>query len=193
MDTSPEDLATLQQLSRLQEASSPQDLSEADQMQTSPDLSESDTAQQQQQQKEQNAPENSESDAQKPPRGSQHLSEAGKTRVRILYNDAKMSPADIRRVTGYSRGQISRALFTPEGPRKRKGPKSKMSSEEEQQLLEFVDKNRTMTWAAIAESVFDGKFSVHMVRHVLRRHGFQRDGSASKAKPRVTVKKASAK
>ncbi|RYP74163.1 hypothetical protein DL769_004078 [Monosporascus sp. CRB-8-3] len=43
------------------------------------------------------------------PRGTKHLTEADRQRVRTLYFDAKLSPSEIERITGFTLGQIKRS------------------------------------------------------------------------------------
>ncbi|RYP61537.1 hypothetical protein DL771_010098 [Monosporascus sp. 5C6A] len=43
------------------------------------------------------------------PRGTKHLTEADRQRVRTLYYDAKLSPSEIERITGFTLGQIKRS------------------------------------------------------------------------------------
>lgn len=43
------------------------------------------------------------------PRGTKHLTEGDRQRVRTLYFDAKLSPAEIERITGFTLGQIKRS------------------------------------------------------------------------------------
>lgn len=43
------------------------------------------------------------------PRGTKHLTEADRQRVRTLYFDAKFAPAEIERITGFTLGQIKRS------------------------------------------------------------------------------------
>lgn len=43
------------------------------------------------------------------PRGTKHLTDGDRQRVRTLYFDAKLSPAEIERITGFTLGQIKRS------------------------------------------------------------------------------------
>jgi transposase len=108
--------------------------------------------------------------------GQSHLTEAQRTRVRILQHDSYLTRAQIHTITGFGLGQIRRALREPI-PKPRSGRPTLLTKEQEQELIEFVTasrKNRRMTFLSLSTNLFDGRFGQYCIRSALRRNGYHR-------------------
>jgi transposase len=106
-----------------------------------------------------------------------HLTDVEKARIRTLYTDGELKIPQIIRKTGYSKGQVNRALFTPEGPRRRKGPPPALSPTDKADLIAFVTASRTnrlLPWHRVAQSFRGGQYGYKAIFNALRRLGFKR-------------------
>jgi len=105
-----------------------------------------------------------------------HLTEAQRAEIRTLYTTARFSKPKIASLTGYSIGQIKRAINDPV-PRPRSGRPPVMNTEQQQELVEFVtasEKNRRMGFLQLSRTLFNGRFGEYAIRSTLRRLGFRR-------------------
>ncbi|RYC61552.1 hypothetical protein CHU98_g4659 [Xylaria longipes] len=112
--------------------------------------------------------------------GSQHLTDEERFRVRVLHDDARMSMAQICRITGYSKSQVRRAMTAVQGPRKRKGPPPAIGPAEEAELVRFINasrRNRFLSWKKVAEEFSNGAYGEKSIRNALERLGYRRDAT----------------
>ena len=97
-------------------------------------------------------------------------------RVRTLFFDGKFNRSEIHTITGYTKDQIRHAIRNPE-PKKRTGRPRLLSSEQEQELVEFVcasKKNRRISFLELSLVLFSAVFGVWAIKHALYRLGFRR-------------------
>ena len=116
-----------------------------------------------------------------------HLTPEDRKRVRTLYIDAGLSVGQICRQTGYSKRQVNYALFTPIGPRQRKGPRPALGPLEETELIQFIEldrENRLLPWSQVSKRVFEGAYGITAIRNAFRRLGYSR--YKARAKPPLT-------
>ncbi|KAK4101736.1 hypothetical protein N658DRAFT_496175 [Parathielavia hyrcaniae] len=86
-----------------------------------------------------------------------HLTEAQRAEIRTLHFTAGFSKPKIVTLTGYALGQVKRAIKEPI-PQKRSGRPPVMSSEQQQELVEFVTaskKNRRLGFLELSTRLFD--------------------------------------
>ncbi|KAM7202257.1 hypothetical protein V8F33_002974 [Rhypophila sp. PSN 637] len=108
--------------------------------------------------------------------GMKQLTEAEYLRIRTLSFDSNLSIPRIREITGYSKAQIRHALRNP-APKKRCGRPRLLSTEQEEELVEFVcasKANRRMSFLELSLALFNAVFSIWAVKHALYRLGFRR-------------------
>ncbi|RWA09641.1 hypothetical protein EKO27_g5442 [Xylaria grammica] len=113
-----------------------------------------------------------------------HLTALEQTRIRTLYTDGGFTIPQICQRTPFTKGQVNRALFSPSGPRRRKGPPPALSAADEAELVEFItasQQNRLMPWYKISILLFDGKYGTKAIRSAMQRLGYKR--YAARLKP----------
>lgn len=105
-----------------------------------------------------------------------HLTEAQRAEIRTLSFTAGLSNAQIAGRTGYGIGQIRRAIRDAV-PGVRTGRPPALSTEQQQELVEFVTgskKNRSMSYLELSTILFDNAYGESCIRATLRRLGFLR-------------------
>ena len=105
-----------------------------------------------------------------------HLTEAQRAEIRTLYFTAGLSKPKIVTLTGYGLGQVKRAIKEPI-PQKRSGRPPVMTSEQQQELVEFITtskENRRMGFLELSTTLFNGAFGEYAIRSTLRRLGYSR-------------------
>ncbi len=108
--------------------------------------------------------------------GTQHLDETERFRIRTLYFDGSFPKSEIVKRTGYTLGQVKRAIRIAI-PKPRSGRPTALSPEQENILEEFLrplGKNRRMTYLQLSTELFDGRFSETTIRSTLSRLGYTR-------------------
>jgi transposase len=102
-----------------------------------------------------------------------HLTDDSRNRIRVLFYDGGKTKSDIQRITGYSIGQIKRALISGTvAPRS--GRPTLLSSTQEDELIAFISaskKNRRMTFLHLSLILFNATFGLYAIRATLRRRG----------------------
>ncbi|KAL2194973.1 hypothetical protein P885DRAFT_16390, partial [Corynascus similis CBS 632.67] len=94
--------------------------------------------------------------------------------IRTLHFTAGLPKPRIATLTGYGLGQVKRAIKEPI-PQKRSGRPPVMSSEQQQELVDFVTaskKNRRMSYLELSTKLFNGIFGEYAIRSTLRRLGY---------------------
>ncbi|KAG5997455.1 hypothetical protein E4U52_004143 [Claviceps spartinae] len=122
-----------------------------------------------------------------------HLTEAQRAEIRTLSFIAGLSNSQIADRTGYGIGQIRRAIRDAV-PGVRTGRPPALSTEQQQELVEFVTgakKNRTMSYLELSTVLFDGAYGESCIRATLRRLGFLRrsTGTLVRVNPGAKQKK----
>ncbi|KAG6111712.1 hypothetical protein E4U14_002297 [Claviceps sp. LM454 group G7] len=110
-----------------------------------------------------------------------HLTEAQRAEIRTLSFTAGLSNSQIADRTGYGIGQIRRAIRDAV-PGVRTGRPPALSTEQQQELVEFVTgakKNRSMSYLELSTVLFDGAHGESCIRATLRRLGFLRRGTGT--------------
>lgn len=105
-----------------------------------------------------------------------HLTEAQRAELRTLSFTAGLSNSQITDRTGYGIGQIRRAIRDAV-PGVRTGRPPALSTEQQQELVEFVTgakKNRSMSYLELSTVLFDSAYGESCIRATLRRQGFLR-------------------
>jgi transposase len=123
-------------------------------------------------------------------KGTQYLLDDEISRIRILYTDAGFKVSEIVKITSYSKNQVHRAIFAPQGPRQRKGPFPALSLAEEAELVRFITgskQNRQMPWSNISTLLFNGKYGNKAIRSAFRRLGYKR--YLARPKPPLTAER----
>lgn len=108
--------------------------------------------------------------------GTGHTTEADRLRIRTLHLDASFSYADIEGRTEYTISQIRTAVKSSTIA-KRSGRPPSLSQEQKTELVEFISasqRNRRLTFAQLAEILFNGEFGTYAIRYTLRRMGYSR-------------------
>ena len=122
--------------------------------------------------------------------GRPHLTDDERLRVRVLRHDANFTLARISEITGYGDRQIRNALKSATVGKRSGRPKA-LSAAQEAELVRFVTaskENRSMTYAEIGKSLFDGAHGEYAIRNTLRRLGFKRSGPILKQVTRENEK-----
>lgn len=105
------------------------------------------------------------------------LKTGDRERIWILYYDARLSPAQIENITGFTKRQIRYTIQHGVNTAPRSGRPRVMTAEQDQELVEFVcrsRKARRMSFLELSTVVFNGAYGMWAIKNSLYRLGFRR-------------------
>ncbi|KAK4039017.1 hypothetical protein C8A01DRAFT_16953, partial [Parachaetomium inaequale] len=116
--------------------------------------------------------------------GTKQLTTEQRQCVRTLHFDAHKSPAELCRITGYTKAQVQAVIRTPDVTAHRSSGRPRtLTTAQEEELVEFVTaskKNCRMGFLELSTIIFTGVFGVWVIKYTLYRLGFKRQVACKK-------------
>lgn len=121
-------------------------------------------------------------------KGTKHLKEDERQRVRTLHFDAKLTNSEIQKITGYTENQIRTAISASSAKvAPRSGRPLLLTPEQQEELIEYVTASKAGCRASFLQlslTLFNAEYGAYVIRYTLRRLGFKR--YVARKKPPIT-------
>ena len=121
-------------------------------------------------------------------KGTKHLKEDERQRVRTLHFDTKLTNSKIQKITGYTENQIHTAISASSAKvAPRSGRPLLLTPEQQEELIKYMTANKAGCRASFLQlslTLFNTEYKAYVIRYTLQRLGFQR--YIAQKKPPIT-------